>query len=120
MASREIRLDDPNLVADIEEKGRLVERGREITRKMEALAAEHKKLSDEQSALFGQVVRIKKNIFRKLKRAAGRDLGEYEVPMNADVRDGAVILLIEDEMEKFKAEWKRFDKWTEPRPIKQK
>jgi hypothetical protein len=117
---RTIPLDDPALVTMVQEKGQLVESGRAISTEMEALAAQHDKLAKEVSSIAEQTNKLKRKIFKKVEYAAKKLLGDYEIPITTEIRDGKLVLIVTDALAEFEDSFKDFDKWHEPVPRKKK
>lgn len=116
--TRLIEIDDADLLALVQEKGQLVEQGRALSREQEALAQQHEKLGNEVSRIADKINGIKRRIFKKVEKHARKQLGEFEIPITTDVRDGKLVLLVSDALEEFKDSFKGFDKFREPMPKK--
>jgi hypothetical protein len=117
---RVIILDDAELLEMVKQKGVLVEEGRSISRMMEDLTKQMDKLTQDMSSLTGKVIAHKRRIFKGLKRATKGQLNEYEIPVNTEIRDGKLVLVVSDAMAEFKDSIGSIDKFTEPVPITRK
>jgi hypothetical protein len=117
---REIPLDDPELFAMVEEKGRLVTGGRQLASEMEALAKQHEKLLEAMTEQTTKVNDIKLQIIARVREIAGAQLAEFELPVTTEIKDGKVHLIVTDGLEEFKDSFKGFDKWRQPVPRKDK
>jgi hypothetical protein len=115
---REIVLEDAKLVEMVTRKGEMVEKGRAIAKQIQELQQQMERLQKELSPMTGHVISLKQEIFRRLKKVVGKDLQEFEVPVNADIRDGKVILLDSYTLSEFKESFHSIDKFKEPVPIK--
>lgn len=117
---REIPLDDELLLKMVQQKGEMVEKGRAISKQMEELAKQHEKLNDEITALMAKVNNHKLDIFKRVEKLAKNEVGEFEIPVTTEIRDGKLVLIVTEALEEFKDSFKRFDKWREPVPRKEK
>jgi hypothetical protein len=97
----------------------MVAKGRAIAKQIQELQQQIERLQKELSPMTGHVIGLKQEIFRRLKKVVGKDLQEYEVPVNADIRDGKVVLLVSDTLTEFKESFQSIDKFKEAVPIKQ-
>lgn len=111
---RVIQLEDKELFELITEKANIVESGRAISREMQALLDQHEKLGQDMAVLAGKAGTAARRIFKRVKKLAACHLGEWEIPLTTEIRDGKVVLIIEDSLEQFKAEFKAQDKFKEP------
>lgn len=118
--TRIIPLDDPALLALVEEKGKMVEEGRAISEQMEALAKQHEALGKQVSKKADDLNRLKRQIFKKVEYRAKKLLTEYEIPVTTEIRDGKLVLVVSDALAEFQDTFKGFDKWHEPVPRKPK
>lgn len=117
---REIPLDDKLLQTMIGQRGELVEQGRAISQQMEDLTKQHEKLGEELGELTVKVNNKKLDIFKRAQKLAKGLLGEFEIPVTTDIKDGKVVLIVTEALEEFKDSFKRFDKWRQPVPRKEK
>jgi predicted secreted acid phosphatase len=117
---RVIPLDDNLLLDLVKQKGEMVDQGRAIATQMEDLAKQHDKLNTEQTALITKVTNKKLDIFKRVEKLAKPLLGEFEIPVTTEIRDGKVVLIVTDALTEFRDSFKRFDKWKEPVPKKDK
>jgi hypothetical protein len=117
---REIPLDDALLLSMVQQKGEMVERGRTISKQAEELAAQHQKLCDDLNALAVEVNNKKLDIFKRVEKLAKKLVGEFEIPVTTDIKDGKLVLIVTEALEEFKDSFKSFDKWHEPVPKKEK
>src|SRR6185312_15216578 len=93
---REIVIDDKLLYSMVEQKGEMVAQGRAIAKQMQELTKQMELLQKQMSPLTTKVINHKHAIFVRLKKLVARDLAEFEIPVNADIRDGKVILTVSD------------------------
>jgi hypothetical protein len=115
---REIPIDDPKLLALVQEKGRLVEGGRQLATEMEALAKQHEKLMEAMTEQTTKVNDIKLKIIDRVKDMAEAQLTEFEIPVTTEIKNGIVQLIVTEGLEEFKDSFKNFDKWRQPVPRK--
>jgi uncharacterized protein YgiM (DUF1202 family) len=114
---RTVVLDDAKLFQLVTKKGEMVDKGRKLSAEMERLAKEHEKVHKEQNDLITEVNKVKLQIIDRVKKVGGSHLGEFEVPVTTDIKDGKVIFTIADSMAEFVATFKKFDKWASvPKP----
>src|SRR5690242_11165567 len=99
---REIIIDDKLLFSMVEQKGEMVENGRAISKQMQELSEQMERLQKQMGPLTEKVIKQKRGIFDRLKKLVGRDLAEFEIPCNADIRDGKVVLTVSDTLAEFK------------------
>jgi hypothetical protein len=117
---REIPLDDAALFALVEQKGQLVEGGRQLATDMEALSKQHEKLMEAMTEQTTKVNDLKRQIIKRVREIADTQLGEFELPVTTEIKDGKVILLATDGLEEFKDSFRGFDKWRQALPRKKK
>jgi hypothetical protein len=115
---REIPIEDAELLAMVEEKGRLVEGGRQLATEMEALAKQHEKLMEAMTEQTTKVNDIKLRIINRVREIAEAELTEFELPVTTEIKDGKVQLIVTEGLEEFKESFKSFDKWRQPVPRK--
>jgi prefoldin subunit 5 len=115
---REIIIDDKLLTSMVVQKGEMVEQGRAIAKQMQELTEQMERLQKQMAPLTEKVIKHKRSIFDRLKKLVGRDLTEFEIPVNADIREGKVVLLVEDSLSVFKDAFMAIDKFKEPVPLK--
>lgn len=113
---REIELDDALLLGMVKEKGDMVEKGRIITKQMEDLARQHEKLHKELTELSTTINNKKLDIIKRVKMFAKGLLGEYEIPLTTEIKDGKVVLVVSHALDEFKASFEQFDPWKHPVP----
>lgn len=111
---RVIEIDDADLRTLIEEKGKIVESGRGISRELEAIMEQHQKLTDELTSKAGKVGTLARKIFKRVKKLAAHQLGEWEMPITTQIRDGKVVLIVQDALAEFQDEFKARDKFSAP------
>lgn len=117
---RTVVLDDQALFDLVTKKGEMVDKGRKLAGEMERLAQEHKAINDELDALTTDVNLVKIDIINRVKEVGEQHLGEYEIPVTTDIKDGKVIFVIADSMAEFTKAFKGFDKWKQAAPAKAK
>jgi hypothetical protein len=117
---REIPLDDTHLFEMVQEKGRLVEGGRQLATEMEALAKQHEALMEAMTEQTTKVNDIKRQIIERVRTIAEPLLTEFELPITTEIKDGKVHLVVTEGLEEFKDSFKNFDKWRQPVPRKEK
>jgi hypothetical protein len=117
---REIVLDDKILLKQVQKKGELVEKGRAVARAMEDLATQHQKLLKEHNELMVETNNVKLDIIRRTQKLSHGLLGEFELPVTTELRNGKVVFIVTDGLEEFKESFKGFDKWKQAIPRKQK
>lgn len=122
---REIELSDGTLLSLVEEKGRLVEKGRglaqemeDIQKNMDALQGQMEKVTAQMNVISDHVNEVKTKIINRARKAAGTLLSDYEIPVTTEVREGKLYLLVTDTLAEFKETFVQFDKWTQPVPRK--
>jgi|GEM_PF-3125007 len=108
---RIIELPDAELLALVKEKGQIVEAGRGISRRMQDLVEQHEKLSQEMAVQAGKGGTVARRIFKRIKKLTKGQLTEWEMPLTTEIRDGKVVLIVEDSLETFKAEFRGHDKF---------
>src|SRR4051812_34207022 len=106
---REIMLDDIELFALVEEKGRLVDGGRTLAARMEELAKQHEVLMEEMTEETTKVNEVKTKISAKCRELVDTQLNEFEIPVTTEIRDGKLYFLVTDGLEEFKDSFKGFD-----------
>lgn len=112
---RIIEIDDETIKALVIEKGELVETGRAISREMEALSEQFEKLKKELASQAGKVSAASHRIFKRVRKAVGNQLAEYEIPLTCQVRDGKLVLVVSDALSEFRDEFKKKDKFSAPK-----
>jgi hypothetical protein len=117
---RDIIIEDKLLLSMVVQKGEMVEKGRAIARQMQELTKQMELLQKDMAPLTEQVIKHKRSIFDRLKKLVGRDLAEFEIPVNADVRDGKVVLTVSDALGEFQDNLRSIDKFKEAVPLKRK
>lgn len=117
---REIPLDDALLLTMVQQKGEMVEKGRVMAKQLEELAKQHEKILDAMTALTAEVTNKKLDIFKRVEKLARKLVGDFEIPVTTDIKDGKLVLIVTEALEEFKDSFKAFDKWHEPVPRKQK
>ncbi|TQF41167.1 hypothetical protein UNPF46_08585 [Bradyrhizobium sp. UNPF46] len=117
---RVIPIDDAQLRQWVEEKGALVEKGRGFAREMEELAKQHERALEAMTELTTKITALKRNIFRRVEKKTKDLLTEFEIPVTTEIRDGQLVLLATDALAEFQDTFKRFDKWHEPVPRREK
>lgn len=115
---REIVLEESLLLSMVQQKGEMVEQGRAITKQMTELQSQIEKLTKDLTPLTQKVIKHKVEIFKRLQKLTKGRLGEFEIPITADVRDGKVVLRVSDSLAEFKDTFKTFDRFREPVPVK--
>lgn len=115
---REVILDDKLLYSMVEQKGQMVEQGRAIAKQMHELSEQMERLQKQMEPLTEKVIKHKRSIFDRLKKLAGKDLSEFEIPMQAEIRDGKVVLTVSDALAEFKDTFVTVDKFKEALPIR--
>jgi hypothetical protein len=118
--NRIIPLDDALLLNMVQEKGALVEEGRSISRQMEDVMKQVDKLSNLSNDLAAKITNKKLDIFKRVEKLTKKQLGEFEIPITTEIRDGKVVLIATDALAEFQDSFKTFDKFKEPVPRKQK
>lgn len=111
--TRQINLHDKSLLAMVEEKGRMVEQGRELAREMERLAKEHEDVMKKMTSLSSKLDNHKRKIVKTVAKLAKKEIGEYEVPVNTELKDGVVTLTVADALAEFQAQFKKMDKFKQ-------
>lgn len=114
---RQVIIDDADLIAMVTKKGEMVEKGRALSREMERLAKEHEAVHNEQKDLITEVNILKLDIIRRLHEVAAHHVGEFEVPVTTDLKDGQIVFTIADAKAEFENQFKKFDKWKEAQPV---
>jgi hypothetical protein len=115
---RVIELNDPHLLKLVEEKGALVEEGRAISRQMEAATKQHEELNNKQMAVMAKVTNKKLDIFKRLEKVAKSQIGEFEIPVTTEMREGKLVLVITDALAEFQQSFKTFNKFKQAVPRK--
>ena len=118
--NRIITLDDKLLLAMVEEKGELVEQGRAISRQMEDIMKQTDKLSNASNELAAKITNKKLDIFKRLEKLTKKQLGEFDIPVTTEIRDGQLVLVVTDALAEFQESFKHFNKFKDPVPRKQK
>lgn len=117
---RVIPLDDVLLLELVTQKGEMVDAGRSLSRQAEDLAKQHEKVVEQMTAQATLIGNKKLDIMRRVQKLAKGLLGEFEIPITTELRDGKVVLIVSEALEEFKDSFKSFDKWREPAPISKK
>lgn len=115
---REIVLEDKLLISMVQQKGEMVESGRAIAKQMQELTEQMEKLQAQMEPLTTKVVKHKRSIFDRLKKLVGRELAEFEIPTQAEIRDGKVVLTVSDALAEFQDAFVSVDKFKEALPVK--
>lgn len=118
--NRVIPLDDSLLFAMVEQKGVFVEEGRALSQKIEDATAVVEKLEAEQESLIAKVTKQRLNIMKRLEKLTKHTLGEFDIPVTTEIRDGKLVLLITDAMAEFRQTFSKFNKFSDPVPRKTK
>ena len=118
--NRIIPLDDKLLLTMVEEKGELVEQGRAISRQMEDIMKQTDKLSNASNELAAKITNKKLDIFKRVEKLAKKQLGEFDIPVTTEIRDGQLVLVVTDALAEFQESFKNFDKFKDPVPRKSK
>lgn len=116
--TRKIEITDDVLRTLVTEKAEIVEKGRELAKEMERLAAEHKKVHDEHDTLFSKLNAKKLKIIKRVRKVAEKLMNEYEVPVTVNLENDKLMFEVADVMADFKDSLKNFDKWKEAAPSK--
>lgn len=116
--SREIPLEDAVLFDLVTEKGKIVEEGRDISKEMERVSKEFDALKAKSDKKFAEVHKLKLKIIKRVKKVAAKHIGEFEVPVTTEIKDGKLTLEISDSLAEFQDSFKKFDKWTHAAPTK--
>jgi hypothetical protein len=111
---RIIEIPDDKLRSLIEEKGKIVDSGRAISRELTGIQEQHEKLTAELTSMAGKVGDLSRKIFDRVKKLAEGQLAEWEVPITTEIRDGKVVLIASDALEEFKDTLKKQDKFAAP------
>jgi hypothetical protein len=119
-SNRTIPLDDSLLFAMVEQKGTLVEEGRALAKKIEDAAAVVEKLESQMESIVAKVNKQKLSIMKRIEKLTRSLLGEFDIPVTTEIRDGKVVLLVTDAMAEFRNTFSKFNKYSEPVPRKQK
>lgn len=118
---RIIELNDPVLRKLVEQKMALAKEGAALNDEAEELRKKHEKVVQKMQQKANQIDRLKLyKIIPRTKKVADDLLGEFEVATTTEIKDGKLILKVNDLMEEFKTSFKTFDKWKEPAPKKEK
>jgi len=104
----------------VEQKGKMVEDGRAISRELQAAQDQFEKSKKALEELAAKVGDLSRRIFKKVQRSAAKDLAEWEIPITTEVRDGTLVLVVSDALAEFKDEFKKQDKFASPHAKKEK
>lgn len=115
---REIPLEDKRVFAMVEEKGVLVAEGREISRQMEELAKQHEALATKLNMKSAVVNKVKLKIIKAIERTIKPQLGEFDIPVTTEIKDGKLVVIVSDALSEFRETFSRFDPFKEPVPRK--
>lgn len=115
---RTLNIKDKKFISLIEEKGRITEEGRAVTKEIEGVVAKHAELIKKHQDLFSVIVSKKKKIFKEMKKLIKNELSEFEVVEHVDLKDGDAVVTITNQLDEFQAQWRKHDKWSEPLPPK--
>lgn len=115
--NREIVLEDAKLFEMVEEKGKLVEEGRAHAKRAEELAKEHEKCVTHMNMVAGKLDRHKRKIIARVERAAKDLIGEYEVPVTTEIKDGKLVLIVADSLAEFKDQFSKINKFQQAPPV---
>jgi|SRR5450631_3514004 hypothetical protein len=117
---RVIPLDDALLLTMVGEKAELVEKGRGISKQFEEMQAQLERLHMDLTAVTADVTTKKLAILKRVEQLAKDKLTEFEIPVTTEIRKGKVVLIATDALAEFTDSFKRFDKFEEPVPRKEK
>ena len=118
---REIELEDKELFELAQKKEELVIKGRDVNKEAEDLAKQHEKKVEEIRKIAKQIDRLKQyKIIPRTVKLVKDKLEEYEIPVTTLIKDGKLILQIEDVLEEFKQRFKSVDKFEAITPTKKK
>lgn len=96
MSIRYIEINNEELKALVEKKGEIVEKGRKHYAKIEEMSQEATKIANERQEVVDKILKI---TGEELK---DKELGEFEMAMTTDIKDGVVRVSIADRVAKFK------------------
>lgn len=116
--NRVIPIDDKLLLTMVEEKGVLVEQGRSISRQMEELMKRTDRLSNASNEIAAKITNKKLDIFKRLEKLTKKEIGEFEIPVTTEIRDGQLVLVVTDALAEFQDSFKTFNKFREAVPRK--
>jgi hypothetical protein len=118
--TRHIPLEDKVLFDLVTEKGQIVEKGRAIAVEMEEVSKQFDAVKAKHDIQFDKLHKIKLKIIKRVQKVAAKELGEFEVPVTTDIKDGKLTLEISDSLAEFKESFKTFDRFTHAAPTKSK
>jgi len=55
-----------------------------------------------------------------VQKLAKAFLTDFEIPVTTEIREGKLVLMVTDALAEFQDSFRRFDKWSEPVPRKEK
>ena len=100
--NRVIPIDDKLLLTMVEEKGALVDEGRSISRRMEEVMKQVDKLSNLSNDLAAKITNKKLDIFKRLEKLTKNQIGEFDIPVTTEIRDGQLVFIVTDALAEFK------------------
>lgn len=111
---RVIEIDDAELRVLIEDKAKIVESGRALSRELQSIQEQHERLTAKLTEMAGDVGVKARKIFKRIRKLANHQLAEWEMPITTEIRDGKVVLIVSDALEEFKSDFKAQDKFQAP------
>lgn len=104
----------------VEKKLELVTEGRKLNDEALEVAQKHQELVEKITDIAGEIRDIQHKIIPMMKDICEEQnlLEEYEVPMTTDLKDGKLILRVEDQMQHFIDRFNSSDKFGEVPEIK--
>lgn len=115
---REIPLDDSRIFALVEEKGVMVEQGRAMSREIEEVVKQHQALVTKLEMYSAKVNKHKLKIIKGIERSVRPLLGEFDIPVTTEIKNGKLVVIVTDAMAEFKDTFSRFDPFKDAVPRK--
>ena len=116
--NREIPLDDARVFAMVQEKGVLVDEGREMAREVEELGKKYQAAITKLEMHGGKVNKLKLKIIKAFERSIRPQLGEFDIPVTTEIKDGKLVVIVTDALAEFKETFSNFDPFTQAVPRK--
>jgi hypothetical protein len=115
---REITFENKKIRELVEKKLELVVAGREVNEEAMKIAEQHSELVKKIEKTAEKIREIQVKIIHELKKIEKTlDIEEFELPLTTDIKEGILILEVENVLEAFKKKFVSNDKFLDV-PVK--
>lgn len=118
---RLIELQNAPMKKLVEQKQALVAKGAKAQEEAEEIVKQHEKKVEEIKKVADDIRKNQNKIISLVKKDCEKKdlLTDYEVPLTTEVKDGQLLLTVEDQLEMFKDRMDGVDKFKEIPELKQ-